>query len=152
MKILGIVLALLMLLASAGIGFIGAGKAADVKGDVEKANAALKDLPAEMRAAVEKKAGGEIPSAGRLSAGRIVGMLAAVVCVALLVIMFVKKDLANAAAGAAVGLTALSAVIYPYVKVGENSGMAPRSQAIVALVLAVIGAGGALLFVKKSKA
>ena len=144
MKILGIILALLMLSGSALIGTIGAGKARDVASDVSK----LGDLTPQMKAMIEKS-GESIPSKGRLSTGAIIGYLAALACVVLLVVTFAKKDLVTQVAGAAVGLTLLSALIYPYVKTGPTDGMAPRTQAIVALVLAAIGAGGSFLAARK---
>jgi hypothetical protein len=102
------------------------------------------------KAMLEKEAGEAIPSAGRLNSGGIVAIIGALAAFALLVVTFAKKSLVPMLAVGAVGLTAVSAAIYPYVRTGPLDGMAPRMQAIVALVLVVIGAAGAMLAAKKT--
>ena len=147
MKILGIILAFLMLIGSAFVAYKGADKANKAKNDISEVT---KGLSSAQIAAFEKQAGESIPSTGRLGAGRIVGLLGALAAIGLLVVAFAKKQLVGAVAGAAVGLALLSALIYPYIKTGPLEGMAPRPQAFVATVLAVIGAAGAWLYAKKS--
>lgn len=146
MKILGIVLAVLMLAGSAFVGVIGSNKARDVASDLAK----LDSLSPALKAQLEKETGETIPSKGRLSTGAIVGIVAALAAVALLIVTFAKRNLVPILAAAAVGLTFISAVVYPYVKTGPMDGMAPRTQAIVAGVLALIGAAGSWLAMKKS--
>lgn len=139
MKMLGIILAVLMLLLSGLVGILGTSKAFDAASDIEKVEKMFGDLA--------KK---ELPSAGRLKFGGIVGALAALAAVGAVVLLFVKREKSHIVAGAAAGLTLISYLIYPYIKTGPTDGMAPHTQAMVALVMAAIGAGGAFLAHKKS--
>ena len=143
MKMLGIILAVLMLLLSALVGILGTNKSFDAASDIAKVEKMMKAL-----GGADAKL--DLPSAGRLKFGGIVGALGALAAVAGVVLLFVKREKAHLVAGAAVGLTLLSIIIYPYVETGPTDGMAPRTQAIVAFVMAAIGAGGAFLAHKKS--
>lgn len=143
MKMLGIILAVLMLLLSGVVGILGTNKSFDLADKIEKLEKVMKALGGDMKS-------DEIPSAGRLKFGGIVGALGALAAVAGIVLLFIKREKAPMVAGAAAGLALLSILIYPYVETGPTDGMAPRTQAIVAFVMAAIGAGGAFLAHKKS--
>lgn len=136
MKIAGIILAVLMLTGSALVGVIGSNKAMDLGKDVAKITDGLSD--AQMAEA-------GIPSPGRLKFGGIVGILGAVFAVGLMVVTFIKRDKIPLVAIAAGALALVAIVLYPAIETGANDGMAPRTQAIVAGVMLVLGAGGAFL-------
>lgn len=138
MKILGMILAVLMLSGSAFVGFVGANKARQAASDIDQVTAGMTD---EQKSAL----GGVVPSTGRLTFGSIVGILGAVAAAGLLAVAFARKSLVPKLAAAAVLLTVLSIAIFPYVETGPTDGMAPRTQAIVAAVLVAIGALGAML-------
>ena len=146
MKILGIILAVLFLTSSAFVGIVGSNKARKLSHDISELT---KGMSPEMKAAMQKEAG-DIPSTGRLSGGGVVAIVGGLAALALLVMAFVKKDLVGKAAVAVVALGALSAIIYPHVDTGPMDGMAPRTQAVVATVLAIIGALGAWLAARKA--
>jgi len=140
MKILGFVLAVLMLLGAASVGALGARKSHALTKDLD----ALTDgMTADQKAELAKQA--DMPSSGRLKVGSLVGILGALAAFALLVATFAKPAAVRKIAGAAVGLTVVSALAYPSVPTGPMDGMPPRTQAIVALVFLAIGVGGALL-------
>lgn len=144
MKILGLILAVLMLAGTAFIDLTAANKAHKAATDIAKVNEMLGDSGMKGMKGASKELG-DLPSPGRLNAGAglcVIGGLGAIV---LLISAFAKKQWVKAIAGATVGATALAAIIYPYVPTGPLEGMAPRPQALLGLVLAVIGAGGALL-------
>jgi hypothetical protein len=145
MKILGIILAVLMLSGSAFVGILGANKARDVA----KLASVVEDMASARGGKKAEAALADIPSSGRLSFGSIVGFLGVAAAVGLLVVTFAKKNLVVYAAAAAVGLALVSALIYPYVPTGPMDGLAPRPQALVATALAAIGALGAWLAARK---
>jgi len=138
MKILGLILAVLMLSASAFVGIVGANKARQAASEINQVTAGMTD-------AQKAELGNNVPSAGRLNFGGIVGFLGAIAAAGLLAITFVRKPLVPKLAAAAVVLTALSIAIFPHIETGPMDGMAPRTQAIVAAVLAAVGALGAML-------
>jgi hypothetical protein len=141
MKILGIVLAILFLLSTAFVGITGANKARDAGSKISQAT--------EMLGGGDSKLTDELPSAGRLKTGGIVGLVAGVGALVLLVLTFAKKSAVPGFAALVLGLSALAALIYPYVQTGPLDGMAPRPQAILALVLGIVGATGSLLAARK---
>lgn len=147
MKILGIILALLMLAATAFVNLAAANKSHKLAGDIAEVTKGAS--PAEL--ALIKKAAG-IPSTGRLNGGAVVGGLGGLAAIVLFIAAFVKKDAVKTIAGVAVAFTAASALIYPYVKTGPMDGAAPRSLALVAIALVVLGAVGALLAAKPKTA
>lgn len=136
MKIVGIILAALMLLGSALVGVTGSNKSMDLGSEITAVADVLTD-------AQIKEAG--LPSAGRLKFGGIVGIVAALGALALLIVTFVKKDKVVMVAAATLGLCVVAIILYPGMDVGPTDGMAPRTQAIVAMVMAALGAGGAVL-------
>ena len=73
------------------------------------------------------------------------GILAAVGCLGLLIIMFVKKPLVLKVAIGTMVLCGVAAIVYPGIETGPMDAMAPRPQMLVALGLAVVGADGAWL-------
>lgn len=138
MKILGIILAILMLSLSALVGVIGSNKSFKLGGDIAEVTEGLTDQQKEA-------IGAELPSASRLKLGGVLGVLGGVAALALLIFLFVKQPLVTGAAAATVALCALAIVVYPSVPTGPMDGMAPRTQAMVAAAMALLGAGGALL-------
>lgn len=145
MKIAGIIVAALMLTLSALVGILGASKSFDLGGSVEEITQGLSDQQIEAM-------GDAVPSSTRLKLGGAIGVIGALAAVGLLVIAFIKKPLVTKAALIAVGLCLLAIIIYPHVEAGPTDGMAPRTQSIVAMVMAIIGAGGALLAQRRSQA
>jgi len=140
MKIIGIILALLMLSGSALVGITGANKSRDAAKAISALTEGLSD---DEKAEVAKL--GDVPSSGRLKFGALVAILGAVAAGALLVATFAKKHLVGGLGAAAIAVTALSALVYPHVDTGPMSGLAPRSQALVATVLAIAGTVGAIM-------
>ena len=140
MKILGFILAVLMLAGTAFVGLAAANKSHKLAGDVAEITKGLTDAQLEQ---IGSKAG--IPSTGRLNGGAVVGGLGGLAAIVLLIAAFAKKSWVTGLAVVTVGATALSALIYPYVQTGPMDGAAPRSLALVGIALAVVGAGGALL-------
>ncbi len=145
MKILGLVLAVLMLLGSAAVSVLGARKATQFRAQISELTAGMTD---DQIAAISKEA--DIPSAGRMRAGTIAGYLGAAAAVLLLVLAFAKKRAVPVVAALSLVLIALSAALYPHIDTGPLDGLAPRVQALVAGVLGLIGAAGALLAAKKA--
>ena len=80
-----------------------------------------------------------------LEAGGILGVVGALGCVALLVVMFVKKPLVLKFAIGTLVLCAVAAIVYPGIETGPMDGMAPRPQMLLALGLGAVGAVGAWL-------
>jgi len=142
MKIVGIVLAALMLLGSAFVGAAGSSKSMDLSYEIGAAAEVLTEAQME-------EAG--LPSAKRLKFGGLVGIVAALGALALLLATFAKRDKVFLMAGATMAFCVLAILLYPSVDVGPTEGMAPRTQAIVALLMAAIGAGGAVLAKSASK-
>ncbi len=138
MKVLGIILAILMLGASAFVGLAATNKAFDFSDKITK----LTDgMSSSDKAAITK----EIGSPGRFKTGGILGVVGALGCVALLVVMFVKKPLVLKLAIGTLVLCAVAAIVYPGIETGPMDGMAPRPQMLVALGLGAVGAVGAWL-------
>jgi hypothetical protein len=138
MKILGLILAVLMLSGSAFVGIVGANKAREAANDINQVTASLTD-------AQKAELGDNVPSTGRLNFGSLIGFLGGIAAAGLLAVAFAKKPLVPTLAAAAVLLTVLSIAIFPHIETGPMDGMAPRTQAIVAAVLAAVGALGAML-------
>jgi hypothetical protein len=132
MKILGIILAVLMLVGTAFIDLSAANKAHKLAKDI---------------AAVTDGMGmtDDIPSSGRLHGGAFLGVIGGIGAIVLLVATFAKKRWVRALCAVTVAGTVISAMIYPYIPTGPLEGAAPRSLAVVAIVLAIVGAGGAFL-------
>jgi hypothetical protein len=145
MKILGFILAVLMLAGTAFVTLAAANKAHKLAGDLATAT---QGLSADELKLLSKEVG-DVPSTGRLNGGAVVGGLGGLAAIVLLIAAFAKKQWVTALGGVTVACAALSAVIYPYVKTGPLDGAAPRSLALVAIALAVVGAGGALLAARK---
>jgi len=147
MKILGIILAVLMLAGTAFVGLAAANKSHKLASDLKEVT---KGLSADQMKLVAKST--EIPSAGRLDAGAVVGGLGGLAALVLLVAAFAKKSWVKGLAGVTVGCAAVSAVIYPHVQTGPIDGAAPRSLALVAIVLSLVGALGAWLAARPKSA
>src|SRR5258708_3436989 len=100
MKIFGIILALLFLLSTAFVGITGANKARDAGSKISQATEMLGG---------DSKLTDELPSAGRLKTGGIVGLVAGLGALVLLVLMFAKKSAVPGFAALVLGLSALTA-------------------------------------------
>ncbi len=142
MKILGYILAVLLLASTAFVALAAANKSHKLASDLAEVTKGMSD---EMKTAISKEAGEALPSGGRLNGGAVVGGIGGLAALVLLIAAFAKKDKVKVLGGITVACAALSAVIYPYVKTGPMDGAAPRTLALIAIVLAIIGAGGALL-------
>lgn len=129
MKILGIVVAILFLLISAFLSITDMNKSFDV----DKQIAEVLGI-----------------SHGRLQFGAILSLVSALAALAAMVLLFVKRAKAPLAAGAAVAIGLIAWLVYPGFETGPLGGMAPKTQALYAFILAAVGAGGAFLAEKKS--
>jgi hypothetical protein len=150
MKVLGFILAFLMLASTAFVGLAAANKSHD-------AAKAISEITKGMSAddlKVLSKAGDvpALPSSRRLNAGALVGGLGGLAAIVLLIAAFVKKDWVKGLGVVTVACAALSAAIYPYIPTGPTDGAAPRPMAVIAIVLAVLGALGALLAARPKSA
>ena len=151
MKILGYILAVLLLLGTAFVTLAAANKSHKLAGDVGQLSDMMKGLSDAQKAQLEDKTGG-IPSAGRLNGGAVVGGIGGLAALVLLIAAFAKKSAVKTLAAVTVGCAVLSAIIYPYVQTGPMDGAAPRSLALVAIGLSIVGAGGAFLASQPKKA
>jgi len=138
MKILGIVLAFLMLSGSVFVGLAATNKGFDFG---KKVSQLTEGMDSQQKAAITK----EVGSPSRFKAGGVLGILGALGCAAMLVIMFVKKPWVLKVAIGTLVLCAIAAVVYPGIETGPTDGMAPRPQMLLALGLAVVGSAGAWL-------
>jgi hypothetical protein len=146
MKIVILIFAAVLLAGSAFVGFIGANKARD---EAHKVSEVTGKLSADQLAMIEKETGESVPSGGRLTAGSILGYLGGLAAAVLMVVAFANKQLVGKIGPVAIAVTALSALVYPYVHTGPMSGMAPRPQGLVAAALALVGFGLAMLAARK---
>jgi hypothetical protein len=142
MKILGFILAFLMLAGTAFVTLAAANKSHKLASDLAEVT---KGMSADELAAVSKGSGMEIPSTGRLNGGAVVGGLGGLAAIVLLIAAFAKKQWVKGLGAVTVGAAALSAAIYPHVQTGPMDGAAPRTLALIAIGLSIVGAGGALL-------
>jgi len=140
MKILGIILAVLMLAGTVFIDLTAANKAHDAAKLISQANELLGD--SHLKGASKEL---EMPSSGRLNAGAGLCLIGGLGALVLLIVTFAKKNLVKVVSAVTIGATALAAIIFPAIETGARDGLAPRPQALIGLVLAVIGAGGAFL-------
>jgi hypothetical protein len=140
MKILGIILAVLMLAGTAFVDLAAANKSHKLAGQISELTSGL---TAEQQKMVSKSA--DVPSSGRLNGGAGLGVIGGLAALVLLIATFAKKDWVKMLAAVTVGATAISAIIYPYVHTGPMDGAAPRPLALIGLALAVVGAGGAFI-------
>ena len=138
MKIVGTILAVIMLTGSAFVGVVSANKSLHLARDLNEI-----DLEKSQREELG------LPTSSRMKLGGVIGFMAALGAAVLLVVTFATKKLIPVVVGAAMLLAILSIVGYPAIETGPTDGAAPRTLAIVAAVFALIGAGGSLL-VKKS--
>jgi len=143
MKILGIILAVLFLTGSAFVGIIGSNKARKAASDISQLTELSDSLGGSSHAL------DDLPSAGRMKVGAIVGLVAGLGALVLLVMTFAKKSAVPGLAGIVAGLSLIAWLLYPYLQTGPLDGMAPRTQALVAFVLFLIGGAGSLLAARK---
>lgn len=136
MKIVGIVIAALMLLGSAFVGATGSNKAMDLSAEIGAA--------ADVLSAEQMEAAG-LPSPARLKSGGIVGIVGSLGALALLLVTFIKRDKVWLVAGATMACCIVAILLYPAIDTGPTEAVAPRTQAIIAMVLAGLGAAGASL-------
>ncbi|HEY1818254.1 MAG TPA: hypothetical protein VGG74_38195 [Kofleriaceae bacterium] len=141
MKILGILLALISLLATAFLALAAANKSHSLAHD-------LSQLMGQLGGGHELDVLGkkmELPSTGRLNAGALIGAIGGITALVLLVAAFVKKQWVGGLATLTIACAAISAAIYPHIETGPGDGAAPRLLAVIAIGLAVLGSLGAAL-------
>lgn len=138
-KVAGIALAVLMLLASACVGIFNSNDSMDVA----KVSEHLEDV-------VGDQAG--IPPASRLKLGSVAGILGGLASVALVVVTFIWRDKVVWVAGAALIACAAAIFLYPTMAMSTQGSLSLKGKAMVALVLALLGALGALLAKRASEA
>ena len=129
-----------MLFSAVYVGVTGSSKSMDLGDNVVSISGSLSE--AEMDAA-------GLPSAGRLRFGGIISILAALSSLALLVVTLVSQEKIPTVAIATLALSLLAVALYPTFENGPPADMAPRVQAFVAAVLALLGAAGSMM-VKKA--
>ncbi len=151
MKVLGIVLAILMLLLAGLINLLGAGKAFEASDDLEQAVALVESMGGA-KAAVEAELGQEIPSTGRLDGGGFLALLATLAGLVAMVLLFARRKISPHAALACAALAGLTILVYPYIQTGPMDGLAPRTHGVIGLVMGGIAAMGAFLAARKSRA
>ncbi len=142
MKIVGLILAALMLIGSAFVGVSGSNKSMELSSEIGAAADVLSE--AQM-----KEAG--LPSAGRLKFGAMIGIVAAIGALVLVLVMVWRSDKVVPVAGVTMACCLCAIALYPSIGVGPTEGLAPRMQAVIALVLAAVGACGALLATRPAK-
>jgi hypothetical protein len=141
-KIVGIILAAMMLFSAVYVGVTGSSKSMDLGDNVVSISGSLSE--AEMDAA-------GLPSAGRLRFGGIISILAALSALTLLVVTLVSKEKIPTVAIATLALSLLAVALYPTFENGPPADMAPRVQALVATALALLGAAGSMMVKKASE-
>jgi hypothetical protein len=140
MRIIGIVLAIVMLVSALGVDLLAASKTHHLAKQIDTLT---EGMTADQKAEIASASGA--PSTGRLKGGMAVSVFAALAAIVLLVSTFKKKAPHMKIASATLGLTLLGILVYPSFPTGEGEGMAPRPMMILALVLAAIGALGTWL-------
>jgi hypothetical protein len=140
-KFVGILLSALMLCAAAYVGIAGSSKSMDLGDNVVSISGSLSD--SEMAAA-------GLPSAGRLRFGGILSILAALSATALLIVTLVQRERVPMVAMATMGLFVLAILFYPTFENGPPADLTPRSQAMIAAALALLGAAGSMLVTRAS--
>ena len=145
MKIVGIILAVIMLSGSAFVSIAAMNKGFDFGDKISKLT---EGMSSSDKAAITK----EVGSPGRFKAGGALSILAALGCLGLLVVTFVKKPLVIKVAIGTLVLCAVAAIAYPGIETGPMDGMAPRPQMLLALGLAVVGAAGSWLASRNKEA
>jgi hypothetical protein len=142
MKLLGFTLAILLLLATAFVTLAAANKSHHLASELSAVMALLGDHADSAKAA-------DIPSPLRLNIAALIGALGGVASLILLVAAFAKKSWVGALSVMTIGCAAITAALYPYIPTGPADGAAPRTLALVAIGLAVVGAFGAWLATRR---
>lgn len=137
MRIASIIVATLLLLASAGLGI--ARSSTNFK-DAKAMASVDKDLIAMAKSAKIEGAGALEVKPGALKRGGVGLILTGLLSLALVVSVFVKRGV-PIVAGTLLGAALLTIILNPQYEVGALQGMSARSAAIV---VAVLAGGGAL--------
>jgi len=145
MRIAVLILATLLLLATAGLGFISTKKLMTDANDVEQLYGSMKGEIAAMAkagdaSAKELQALGE--STGKIKMGGIIMGVCGALALALVVMMFLGKGVPQLALGI-VGLALVAIVVSPQYDTGAHGGASARSLAYVVAALGAIGAAAA---------
>jgi len=135
MRTATIILGTLLLLACAGMGFLGTKKSLNDAKDVNSLIAATGDAGAK-----ELKAHGYDP--GKMKAGAVALAIAGVLSLALIGLMFANKGVPQVAIGLVV--VALAAiVISPQYDTGATGGLSARTFGYIVAVIGALGAAAA---------
>ena len=145
MRIAALIIATIMLLATAGVGFLGTNRSFKDATDIDKMVKPIKSQLAAMAAkgsSEAKKLKSLSEKTGRLRAGGVLFALTAVLALGLMAMMFMNKLVPYAAGGLAV-LAILSVLVNPAYDMGPMAPASARSLAMVVGVMAALGAGAA---------
>lgn len=145
MRIVTMIIATLMLLIAAGIGFLGTNRSlTDAKDIDKKVKPIKKQLTAMANAGSTnaKKLVDLSEQTGRLRAGAVFFALSAVIALALMVMMFIDKAVPIAAI-ALVVLALVSVLVNPQYDLGPTAPASARSLAYVTGVISALGAAAA---------
>lgn len=143
MRIVTIIFATILLVATAGLGLLGTNRSIkDAKSIDEIYEPAKAEITAA--AAAGDKGAKELQSlgeaTGRLRAGAVAFAVAAFLALGLLIMTFIRNKRVPHAAAALVGLSVLSIVLNPQYDLGPTAPASARSLAYVVGVLAGLGA------------
>jgi hypothetical protein len=142
MRIFAIIAATLMLLVTAGIGFLGTARSLNDAEDIDKLIKPIKGELGKMAAAGStraKKLKDLSEKTGSLRAGAVFFALSGLLALGLVVMMFVDKAVPYVAGGLVV-VALVSIFVNPQYDLGP---LAPASARSLAYVVAVVGAIGA---------
>ena len=130
-----IILGTLLLLASAGMGFLGTKKSLNDAKDVDSLIAATGDVGAK-----ELKAHGYHP--GKMKAGAVALGIAGLLSLVLIGLMYANKGVPQVAIGLVV-VALLAIVISPQYETGATGGLSARTFGYIVSVIGALGAAAA---------
>ena len=145
MRIAAIIVGTLMLLIAAGIGLLGTNRSIKDARDIDRIVKPMKKQLKALAGAGMKDAGKLNDLAnktGKLRAGAVFFAISALLALALMVMMFIDKGVPYVAI-ALVVIAVVSIVVNPHYDLGPTAPASARSLAIVAGVVAALGAGAA---------
>jgi hypothetical protein len=144
MKLLGFILAILLLLATAFVTLAAANKSHHLASDIATITGQLGGADLDV---LGKKL--DLPSPMRLNIAALIGALGGIASLILLVAAFAKKSWVGAFSVITIGCAAITAALYPHIETGPADGAAPRTLALIAIGLAAVGALGAWLAARR---
>ncbi|HEX4451589.1 MAG TPA: hypothetical protein VH143_11995 [Kofleriaceae bacterium] len=147
MKLLGFILAILLLLATAFVTLAAANKSHHLASDIATIAG---QLGGGDSGALAKQL--DLPSPMRLNVAALIGALGGIASLILLIAAFAKKSWVGALSVLTIGCAAITAALYPHIETGAGDGAAPRPMALIAIGLAAVGALGAYMATKRDRA